>query len=283
MKTIKNREGLVVKVISNQFYVNIDGKEIITTEKGLLRHNKTLPLVGDKVLVDLEKKVIVEILPRKNEILRPNVSNITQAFIVTSLKHPDFSTNLLDKLIVQLEINKIKPVICLTKIDLIDNFNDYNDIFKYYQELGYLVLTNLEIDKIKKTLEGEITVFIGQTGAGKSTLLNKLFPSLNLKTGEISLALGRGRHTTRYTQIIQFDNIKVLDSPGFSALSFLKYQKEDVKNSFLEFSKYPCIYSDCSHIKESECNVKKAVNNGKILKSRYENYLTFINEFENRR
>lgn len=278
-------KGTVIKVISENFYVDIMGEVVICTERGKLKLKKSLPLVGDLVIVDKEKKVIQEILPRKNVLIRPNVANISQAFIITSLKNPDFSTNLLDKLIVQLEINKIKPVICITKKDLIgeEEFFRYQEILNYYKKIGYEVVFNHELLKIKKMLKNEITVFTGQTGAGKSSLLNKLFQELDLKTGEISLALGRGRHTTRHTEIITISDIKVLDTPGFSALSFLSYDLESVKKAFVEFDDFPCLYKDCNHIKELECMVKKAVNDGKILKSRYENYLNFAFEFLNRK
>ena len=278
-------QGEVVKVISNQFYVKVNNNVLICTQRGVLKKNKTLPLVGDKVLVDIKKQVIEKILPRKNEIVRPPVANIDQAIVVTSLKHPDFSTNLLDKLLVQLEINKIKPIICLTKKDLLSSIEltNYLEIINYYQKIGYLVVDNTDIKKILKELENKITVFLGQTGAGKSTLLNKLFPDLNLKTGEVSLALGRGKHTTRVVEIIEIGNIKVLDTPGFSALSFLKYDLESVKEAFIEFKNYPCLYKDCNHDKEPECNLKKAVLSGNVLESRYENYLNFKKEFSERK
>ena len=278
-------QGEVVKVISNQFYVKVNNNVLICTQRGVLKKNKTLPLVGDKVLVDIEKRVIEKILPRKNEIVRPPVANIDQAIVVTSLKHPDFSTNLLDKLLVQLEINKIKPIICLTKKDLLSSIEltNYLEIINYYQKIGYLVLDNTETKKILKELENKITVFLGQTGAGKSTLLNKLFPDLNLKTGEVSLALGRGKHTTRVVEIIEIGSIKVLDTPGFSALSFRKYDLESVKEAFIEFKNYPCLYKDCNHDKELECNLKKAVLAGQVLESRYENYLNFKKEFSERK
>ena len=278
-------QGEVVKVISNQFYVKVNNNVLICTQRGVLKKNKTLPLVGDKVLVDIEKRVIEKILPRKNEIVRPPVANIDQAIVVTSLKHPDFSTNLLDKLLVQLEINKIKPIICLTKKDLLSSIEltNYLEIINYYQKIGYLVVDNTETKKILKELENKITVFLGQTGAGKSTLLNKLFPDLNLKTGEVSLALGRGKHTTRIVEIIEIGSIKVLDTPGFSALSFLKYDLESVKEAFIEFKNYPCLYKDCNHDKEPECNLKKAVLAGQVLESRYENYLNFKKEFSERK
>lgn len=278
-------QGEVVKVISNQFYVKVNNNVLICTQRGVLKKNKTLPLVGDKVLIDIKKQVIEKILPRKNEIVRPPVANIDQAIVVTSLKHPDFSTNLLDKLLVQLEINKIKPIICLTKKDLLSSIEltNYLEIINYYQKIGYLVVDNTDIKKLLKELENKITVFLGQTGAGKSTLLNKLFPDLNLKTGEVSLALGRGKHTTRVVEIIEIGSIKVLDTPGFSALSFLKYDLESVKEAFIEFKNYPCLYKDCNHDKEPECNLKKAVLAGQVLESRYENYLNFKKEFSERK
>lgn len=276
-------QGTVIKAISNNFYVKVDEDVIICTQRGVLKKNKTLPLIGDKVIIDKEKRVIEKILPRKNEILRPNVSNIDNGLIVTSLKHPNLDLNLLDKLLVELEINKIKPIICLTKKDLLTpaEFSKYESIINYYRKIGYQVFYNTDLTLIKKELIGKITVFMGQTGAGKSTLLNNLF-KMNLKTGEISLALGRGRHTTRVVEIIEIGDIKVLDTPGFSSLSFLNYNLESVKNAFIEFKNYPCLYKDCNHDKESECNLKKAVNNNLVLKSRYENYLNFKKEFERR-
>ena len=278
-------KGQVVKVISDQFFVEYDDQIIVCKERGKLRNLKTLPLVGDFVLFNSEKQVIEEILPRKNVIIRPNVSNIDQAFIITSFKNPNFSTNLLDKLLVQLEINSIKPVICLTKKDLIEEekFLEYKSILDYYESLGYVVVYNTELEKIKEILKDNITVFIGQTGAGKSTLLNKLFPNLNLKTGEVSIALGRGRHTTRHVEIIKIDNIRVLDTPGFSALSFLDYTELEVRDAFIEFKKFPCMYHDCMHIKENECMVKEAVKNKEILLSRYENYQKLYNEFDSKK
>ena len=278
-------KGQVIKNISDTFTVLIDNNMIDCKCRGKMRIENKTPLVGDFVLINKETKTIEEILRRQNEIIRPHVSNITQGIIVTSFKNPDFSTNLLDKLISELEINHIKPVICMTKMDLIDKeeLKKIKIILDYYELIGYKVIYNTEINKIKKVLENNVSVFMGQTGAGKSTLLNKLFNDLNLKTGEVSLALGRGRHTTRHVEIIIKDNIKVLDTPGFSALSFLNYTKEQVRDSFIEFKKYPCLYNNCFHIKELECNIKKAVNDNKILKSRYENYQTFIKEFDDKR
>ena len=275
-------QGQVVKVISDQFFVDLENEVLVCKQRGKLRNLKPLPLVGDFVLIDNEKKVILEILPRKNEIIRPNVSNIDQALVVTSLKNPDFSTNLLDKLLVQLEINNIKPIICLTKKDLLkkSEFELLESTIAYYKKIGYLVVENTEILKIKKYLVSKVTVLIGQTGAGKSTLLNNLFKDLNLKTGEVSLALGRGRHTTRHVEIIKKGLIKVLDTPGFSALSFADYTPMMVRDAFIEFKNFPCPYKDCMHLKEGECKVKEAVSKKEIIESRYLNYKNFQEEFK---
>ena len=181
-----------------------------------------------------------------------------------------------------MEINKITPIICLTKKDKcskeeLENINQY---VSYYKKLGYFVFYNDELDKIEKQIYKKTSVFTGQTGAGKSTLLNLLHPSLQLKTGEISKALNRGKHTTRHVELISMFDGKVLDTPGFSSLEFKDYTKEEIRNAFVEFSFYPCIYKDCNHIEEKECKVKQAVQDGKILKSRYENYKSILSSKE---
>ena len=267
-------EGLIIKILNDKCFVKIDREVIICTIRGKFRLQRLLPLVGDKVIINKEKKVIEEILPRKNEIKRPPVSNITQALVVTSFVNPEFSTNLIDKLLVELETNNIKPIICLTKLDLIkDDINKYKDILNYYKKIGYKVYRNDNLDELKEIFRNEITVFIGQTGSGKSTLLNLLNPDLGLKTGEVSDALGRGRHTTRHIEIIEMYDGMVLDTPGFSALEFDDMLKEEVRDAFIEFKNYPCPYRDCMHIDEVECSVKQAGKDGQISKFRYDNFL----------
>ena len=270
-------EGLITKVLSNECYVDIKDEVVICSIRGKVRTQKLLPFVGDKVIINKDKKVIEQILPRKNEIRRPPVSNITMGLVVASLKKPDLDTNLIDKILVELEYNRIKPVICFTKKDLLskDEFKSLKSIIEYYGKL-YPIYYNDEIKKIKKIFKDEITVFVGQTGSGKSTLLNKLNPNLSLKTGEISDALGRGRHTTRHVELIKMLDGEILDTPGFSALEFYNMMQYEIRDAFCEFSKYPCPYRDCMHIKEEDCMVKKAVMEGKILKSRYDNYLSLV-------
>lgn len=271
-------EGLIIKILSDKCYVKTNGEVIVCSIRGKFRSLRLLPFVGDRVLIDEKKKVIEKILPRENEIRRPPVSNITQAIIVTSFKNPDFSTNLIDKILIELEFNSIKPIICLTKKDLLTNeeLNSYKETIDYYNKIGYPVYYNDEIEELKKVFKNEVTVLIGQTGAGKSTLLNKLDSSLNLKTGEVSLALGRGRHTTRHVEMIELFDGMLLDTPGFSALEFQNMTKIEVRDAFVEFRNFPCLYRDCMHTNESDCMVKQGVEEGKILKSRYENYLKLM-------
>ena len=256
-------EGLITKILSDKCYVKNDKEVVVCALRGKFRAQKLLPLVGDKVIIDKEKKVIEKILPRKNTIRRPAVSNITQGLIVASVKKPDLDTNLIDKILVELEFNSIKPVICFTKLDLLDKdeLDSVLKIINYYKTI-YPVYLNNEIESIKKIFKNEITVFIGQTGAGKSTLLNKLDISLELKTGEISEALGRGKHTTRHVEIIEILDGMLLDTPGFSALEFPNMMQNEIRDAFIEFANFPCPYRDCMHIKENDCNVKKAVMNG---------------------
>lgn len=273
-------QGQIIKISSNRHVVYNNGKKYNTIPRGKFRKDKIIPKVGDYVRFNDKTLVIEEILPRKNTFNRPMVSNIDRAFIITSLVNPDFSLGLLDKFIAHMELNNVDIVICLTKTDLVDkeNFKKIKEIMVYYTNIGYIVITNKDLDEIKNLIKDNTNVFIGQTGAGKSTLLNKLNPDWNLKTGEVSLALGRGRHTTRNVELYDFLDGKVLDTPGFSALDLSIYKKEDIKYAFKEFSNYTCPFKDCSHTKEEECSIKKAVNDGEILKSRYESYLKFYEE-----
>ena len=273
-------KGQIIKISSDLHYVSYDGKIYPCKCRGLFRKKHILPVVGDYVFFNLEKKIIEDILPRKNYFQRPKVSNIDQAFLVTSLKVPDFSLNLLDKFISLMEMNDVKPIICITKKDLMNDneLKSIEDILAYYQKIGYQVVYNDQVDDIKKLLVGKSSVFTGQTGAGKSTLLNRIQPDWNLEVGEVSLALGRGKHTTRVVELFEFQGGKVFDTPGFSSLDLKDYSLESIRDSFIEFQNYPCVYKDCMHTKEGECCVKKAVSNHEILESRYQNYLDFIKE-----
>ena len=272
--------GKIIKNISNLYTVLYNEEEIICKPRGLLKKQKIVPLVGDLVEFDLEKKLIIKVMPRKNELARPKIANIDYALIVTSLKQPDISLTLLDKQVAYSLINKIIPIICFTKLDLITNeqLKQLTYLRNYYEKYHIDTFDNQNLDKLINFLQNKIVVLTGQSGAGKSSLLNKLDSSLDLKTNEISLALNRGKHTTRHVQLYNINNIWFADTPGFSSLDLSLYTKEDIKNSFIESLNYECKFSDCIHHKETGCLVKEAVLNGEILKSRYENYLEFLKE-----
>ncbi len=279
-------KGQIVKILSNLYFVNCDDKVYECHSRGNFRNKNITPVVGDYCIIKEDDKYIIDILPRKNYLIRPLVANVDQGLIVTSLKTPDFSTNLLDKLILIMEINKIKPIICITKEDLVssDEKEKISKIMKYYESIGYLVFSNTETEKIKKIFKDKTTVFTGQTGAGKSSLFNRLDPSLNFNVGEVSLSLGRGKHTTRFVELISLFGGKLVDTPGFSSIDLTQYSEEDIKNAFVEFKRYECKYRDCMHKNESysECMVKKAVEDKEILLSRYENYVKFLNDRNSR-
>ncbi len=273
-------QGQIIKIVSDLHYVSYEGNVYPCKCRGIFRKEHITPLVGDYVLFNMDKKLIEEILPRKNEFKRPRVSNIDQAFIITSLVQPDFSTNLLDKLLITMELHNVESVICVTKEDITNenDLNKYNNILNYYRKIGYEVVSNTDLSKIEKLMKNKTSVFTGQTGAGKSTLLNRINPNWNLDTGEISLALGRGRHTTRVVELFEIYDGKVMDTPGFSAINFNDYTKEDIKNAFVEFKQINCPYRDCTHTNEKECVVKMHINDNNILESRYDNYLLFLKE-----
>lgn len=272
--------GRIIKCISNDYTVLADDKTYLCKSRGKFRKLQLTPLVGDLVKFDEQHCYILEILPRKNSLVRPPVANIDQAILITSVKHPDFSSHLLDKLITVVEFNHIKPIICFTKLDLLEEKEKakIEKIISYYREIGYEVFTNTEVEKIKGIFKQKVSVFTGQTGAGKSTLLNNLDSTLQIKTGEISMALGRGRHTTRHTELLSIEGGLVADTPGFSALSLEELSPEDIRDQFVEFNQYRhlCKYKDCMHRKEQHCMIKEKVEDGTILKSRYDNYLNFI-------
>lgn len=266
------KTGLVTKINLDIFTIRANNKYIECKVRGKIKEKI---LVGDNVYFDEDLKTIEKMLPRKNFLKRPPVSNIDAALIVTSLKEPNLNLTLLDKLISLVEIAKIEPIIVLTKIDLDKKFN-YKSIKKYYENIGIKVYTNKMIRKLKKYLKGKMVTVCGQTGAGKSTLINKLDKSLNLETKAISKSLGRGVHTTRIVEIYEIDKFLIVDTPGFSSLDINDFSIDEIKNSFREFRELACQYKDCKHVKEKGCAVLEKVSRGEILDSRYKSYLSFI-------
>lgn len=275
-------QGRIIKLISNDYTVLADDKLYVCKARGKFRNLNITPLVGDLVDFDEFNNYIMEIGARNNSLVRPPVSNIDQAIIIASVKEPDFSTNLLDKLLVIIEFNRIKPVICFTKLDLLNEkeLEVINYSINYYHTIGYDIYLNSEIEIIKTIFKDKLSVFTGQSGSGKSTLINRLDPHLNIKTDKISKALGRGKHTTRHVELIRLFGGLVADTPGFSAIAFDDMSLSDIRDNFIEFNLYrdDCQYKDCMHKNETKCAIKDKVNDQTILQSRYDNYIKFISK-----
>ena len=272
--------GRIVKSLSNDYTVETQNQKYTCKARGKFRNQNQTPLVGDFVEFDPNTNYILNIKTRKNTLPRPPVANIDTSYIITSLKEPDFSSNLLDKLILISEYNQIKPIIVFTKKDLLteEQWKELKKYIDYYQKIGYPVFLNTQVSEIKQTFKDKFSVLTGQSGAGKSTLINKIDPSLNLQTNEISKALNRGKHTTRHTEALELAGGLVADTPGFSALDLSNLTKEDIRDNFTEFNNFECKYRDCIHVKEDGCLVKEKVKKGEILQSRYENYLSFLQD-----
>ncbi len=281
-------DGQIIRALSGFYYVLFEKQIYECKARGIFKQRKQSPLVGDYVKFDITDTLsgyITEIIPRKNELVRPPISNIDQVILVSSAKDPDFSTLLLDKFLIHVENVEIEPIICITKIDLIDDMKKINNKIKIYENIGYKVVKTSKYgegtDEIRKILKGKISVLSGQSGVGKSSLLNTLIPNLQLETEVISKKLGRGKHTTREVQLINLPSGgKVADTPGFSQLNFHGIKSCNLSNLFPEISKYTgqCRFRGCLHFNEPNCSVKEAVKEELIEVGRYEHYLIFLKE-----
>jgi ribosome biogenesis GTPase len=288
-------EGKIIKALSGFYYVLQNDEIIQCRGRGVFRKNKITPLVGDEVVFQAENDqegYILEVKQRKNELVRPPIANVDQAILVFSAVEPEFSPILLDRFLVLIEFNQIEPLICITKLDLatskqVEKIEEYA---QSYRRAGYKVIltsseTEFGIEQLYPHLENKISVFAGQSGVGKSSLLNALKPELDLKTNDISLHLGRGKHTTRHVELIHVGQGLVADTPGFSSLEFTNIEAEDLTFCFpdLQRASENCKFRGCLHLKEPKCAVKSGVEAGEIASFRYENYLDFLQEIKDRK
>ena len=251
---------------------------IDTRTRGKLRNNNVTPVVGDNVEVDVKNKTIEKVLPRKNYLERPLIANIDKLLIVMSTSIPVFSSYLIDKFLLIAYSNHIEPIIIITKTDMISvkEKMDSKKYINYYRKLGIKVYVNTSVKKIRQEFKDSTVALCGQTGSGKSSLLNKVDASLKLKTGEVSLSLGRGKHTTRLVELLEVNDGLIADTPGFSSLE-INMDKKDLKKYYPDFNK-PCKYRSCTHVKEDGCSIIELVLKGKIPSWRYENYIKFMEE-----
>lgn len=274
--------GLIIKIISNQYTIlTEDGQEVLAVAMGKLRLGSK-PLVGDKVEYELldGRYAIQKILPRKNYLVRPAIANVDQAMIVMSAVQPVFSPLLVDKLIFLISYRDIEPVIVITKMDLVSPNDRINTYINDYVESGYQVITvghDRDVEDVRDALKGKITVLTGQSGVGKSTLLNRLDRDFAAATQEISKSMGRGKHTTRHTQLFPVGEGLIADTPGFSSLDFSRIDALTLAGKIHDFRNAgECRFKDCKHVNEPDCAVKRKVELGEISRIRYNNYLETV-------
>lgn len=279
--------GKIIKGIGGFYYIKTEEGLIECKARGKFRHKDIKPMVGDNVTIQIEngKGVIEEIHKRTSELVRPTVANVSLAFIVFAVKNPDINFDLLNKFLVLCEYNNIEVMVCLNKIDLVSE-EEREEIKKRINDIGYEVLfinakQGIGIERLKEKMNGNVTVFCGPSGAGKSTLINQLADKEHMQTGNVSEKLGRGKHTTRHSELIEVAQGYIVDTPGFSTLEIKDLMdKNSLKYCFPEFSEYNdnCKYRGCLHYKEPKCALKDAVEDGKVNKYRYDFYVKSLEE-----
>lgn len=285
-------KGIIICTSSNLYQVNLGNQIYNCLARGKFKKEKITPLVGDYVEIDITDKdkkegVIEQIYERESELKRPKMSNLTQLILVVSMKMPNPDLLLLDKQLAFSSYLGLKTAIFLNKIDL-EKQEATNNIEKIYKDIGYEVIqTNakgeLPLESIKQLLKNNITAFAGNSGVGKSTLLNSIFKKQLTEEGIISNKNKKGKNTTTTATLYKYDeNSYLADTPGFSTFEITEIPKEDLCHYFIEFRSYleNCEFLGCSHIKEQKCGIKRAVEEGKISKYRYENYIKIYEELK---
>lgn len=289
-------KGRIIKGIAGFYYVFSEETGLVECHaKGIFRKEGKKPLVGDYVeFVYTEEKEkrgsIISIYERKNELLRPNVSNADQALVLFAAAKPEPNLNLLDRFLMLMEQNRVETLICFNKRDLVTD-EEEKHLREIYGPSGYPLLflsakENLGVDALKEYLHNKTTVLAGPSGVGKSTLCNQIYPKAQMETGGISQKIARGKHTTRHSELIYIGKDSYLvDTPGFTSLVLPEVEKEDISSLYREMQQLDkeCRFRGCAHINEPGCAVKEALEEGKISAGRYENYKLFYEEAKNRR
>lgn len=293
-------QGTIIKGIAGFYYVE-SGQTIYECKaRGKFRKANMTPLIGDRVMISLKQEenstdrflegTIEEILPRTNSLIRPPVSNVDQAMVVFSVTYPQIHLDLLDRFLIHIEREHIKPYIVLNKIDE-GNPETYEYIVERYTKVGYEVIClsareKLNTDVLMPKLKDKTTVFAGPSGVGKSTLLNTIEEGFTLETGEVSEKIKRGKHTTRHVELMPLTGGGfVLDTPGFTSLQLDGIESDDLKHYFIEFEEYEgsCKFSGCTHTHEPGCSVKAALEAGEISEARYNSYMTYYKQLKDTR
>lgn len=289
-------QGKIVKGIAGFYYIHADGHGIYECKaKGAFRNQKVKPLVGDLVEFDIidettKKGNIVKILPRLNALIRPAVANVDQAMIVFAVAQPLPNLNMLDRFLIMMQMQQVETVICFNKTD-VSNEAEVGKLGKIYADSGCRILfTSVEmgegLETVRELLLGKTTVMAGPSGVGKSSMMNYLKPEADMATGDISQKIQRGRHTTRHSELFHLEGqTYVMDTPGFTSLYINEIDAPDLKSYFTEFDQYEglCRFNGCVHINEPDCAVKNALEEGKISRNRYDNYVVLYDELKAQR
>lgn len=287
-------QGKIIKGIAGFYYIHAENGQVYECKaKGAFRKQKIKPLVGDMVRIAVLDEAehlgnVEEILPRKNELIRPAVANIDMALVIFAAAKPEPNFNLLDRFLCMMEFQNVPVTICFNKTDLVDE-EKIEEYRKIYEPAGYRLMstctrTGEGVDAVKALLHGKTTTVAGPSGVGKSSLINALQSDVQMQTGVISDKIDRGKHTTRHSEIIPvMEDSYIMDTPGFSSMDVPGFEKEDLWTCFPEFREYEpyCKFQGCSHINEPDCGVKEALAEGKISSVRYENYKLLYEELKN--
>lgn len=289
-------QGKIIKGIAGFYYIHAENGQMYECKaKGAFRKQKIKPLVGDMVRIAVLDEAehlgnVEEILPRKNELIRPAVANIDMALVIFAAAKPEPNFNLLDRFLCMMEFQNVPVTICFNKTDLVDE-EKIEEYRRIYEPAGYRLMstctrTGEGVDAVKALLHGKTTTVAGPSGVGKSSLINALQSDVQMQTGVISDKIDRGKHTTRHSEIVPvMEDSYIMDTPGFSSMDVPGFEKEDLWTCFPEFREYEpyCKFQGCSHINEPNCGVKEALAEGKISSVRYENYKLLYEELKNMR
>lgn len=287
-------QGIIIENISNLYKIESGKKVYEATARGKLKKDEITPVVGDYVEIQItdeekNKAVIEKIQNRKVYIKRPKIANITQIILVVSSKDPKPDLYMLDKQLAFAEFLDILPIIVLNKVDLDDTYS-FNEIKKIYEKIGYkVIVTNAKqkegIKELMQVLKNNINVFSGNSGVGKSTLINAIFDNNITQEGEISNRNKRGKNTTTSIKLYEIDeNTYIADTPGFSTFNISEIESNDLDEYFKEFRDniQNCEFIGCTHIKENNCGIKTAIEEGEIDIGRYERYRKIYQELKER-
>lgn len=280
--------GVVIKAYSSYYYVQTGQRVVTCTLRGRFKKERFSLLVGDEVeytVTGEDKGVIEQILPRRSMLKRPMVANVDQVVLTFAAVNPDISTGLVDRFLVLAESSGLDIIICINKLDLADSA-ELEPIAAIYRGVGYPVIlastrSGAGVEELRGKLSNRISVFAGPSGAGKSSLLNALQPGLALVTGEVSQKIGRGKHTTRYAELLPLDGGGfVVDTPGFSLTEFTDITEQELAYFYPDLAAVApeCKFSTCLHSREPQCAVKHAAQEGRIARERYDSYLEILGE-----